>query len=83
MYIMSQDGKTVGEYKLITVKRIHGTGSYGLLGYCPIGSADRALFSEPIIGAYPGEERARQELAAIFAAMEMGADTYRLTLPEN
>ncbi len=81
MYIMSQDGRTVGKYQLLTIKRIFGgkkEEQWGLYGYCPTGSADRALFSEPIIAQYPGEDRARQELEAVFAAIESGQSTYRL-----
>ena len=80
MYIMSQDGRTVGKYQLLTIKRIFGgkkEEQWGLYGYCPTGSADRALFSEPIIAQYPGEDRARQELEAVFAAIESGQSTYR------
>ena len=83
MYIMSQDGKTVGKYQLVAVKKIHGTKNYGVFGYCPIGNADRALFSEPIIGVYSDEDRAQTELADIFAAMETGAATYRLKAQED
>ncbi|WP_322199706.1 hypothetical protein [Acutalibacter intestini] len=81
MYIMSQDGRTVGKYQLLTIKKIFGgkkEEQWGLYGYCPTGSADRALFSEPIIAQYPGEDRARQELEAVFAAIESGQSTYRL-----
>ena len=81
MYIMSQDGRTVGKYQLLTIKNIFGgkkEEQWGLYGYCPTGSADRALFSEPIIAQYPGEDRARQELEAVFAAIESGQSTYRL-----
>lgn len=81
MYIMSQDGKTLGEYKLIAVKKVHGgknTPDYALYGYCSTGNVDRALFSEPAIGYYDTEERAQRELSDIYAAMEMGAAVYRL-----
>ncbi len=81
MQIMSQDGQTIGEYQLITIKKIHGGKNdpkYGLYGYCPTGSADWALFKDPMIGGYESEERARRELEAVFAAMERGDRTYRL-----
>ena len=74
-------GRTVGKYQLLTIKKIFGgkkEEQWGLYGYCPTGSADRALFSEPIIAQYPGEDRARQELEAVFAAIESGQSTYRL-----
>ena len=71
----------MGKYQLLTIKKIFGgkkEEQWGLYGYCPTGSADRALFSEPIIAQYPGEDRARQELEAVFAAIESGQSTYRL-----
>ena len=76
MYIMSQDGKTVGEYQLVTVKKMVGK-RFGLYGYCHTGNVDRMLADQPI-GEYDHEERARQELEAVFAAMERGDRTYRL-----
>ncbi len=81
MYILSQDGKTIGKYQLLTIKKVHGGKNmpdYAIFGYCPTGSADRSLFSEPIIGYYESEERARQELEAVLAAMESGQRVYRL-----
>lgn len=81
MYIMSQDGQTLGKYQLPAIKKIFGgrkEEQWGLYGYCPTGSADRALFSEPIIAQYPSKDRAQQELDAVFAAIESGQPTYRL-----
>lgn len=76
MYIMSQDGRTVGEYQLVTVKKMVGK-RFGLYGHCHTGNVDRML-ADPPIGEYDQEERARQELEAVFAAMERGDRTYRL-----
>lgn len=81
MYILSQDGKTLGNYQLLAVKKVHGGKNipdYAIFGYCPTGNADRALFSEPIIGYYESEEQAGRVLADISAAMENGAEVYRL-----
>ena len=50
---------------------------FGLYGYCHTGNVDRML-ADPPIGEYDQEERARQELEAVFAAMERGDRTYRL-----
>ncbi len=81
MYIMSQDGKSLGEYQLITVRKLAGTGRkdhrYGIYGYCHAGNLDKML-TDPAIGEYDSEERAHGELEAIFAAMERGDRTYRL-----
>ena len=81
MYIMSQDGKSLGEYQLITVRKLAGTGRkdqrYGIYGYCHTGNLDKML-ADPAIGVYDSEERAHGELEAIFAAMERGDRTYRL-----
>ena len=56
MYIMSQDGRTVGKYQLLTIKKIFGgkkEEQWGLYGYCPTGSADRALFQNPLLPSTP------------------------------
>ncbi len=81
MFILSQDGKSLGQYQLLMVKKVHGgkyVPDYAIFGYCPTGNADRALFSEPIIGYYDSEEQAQKVLEDIAAAMENGAAVYRL-----
>ena len=76
MYVMSQDGKTLGKYQLITVKKLIGK-RYGVYGYCHTGNLDKML-TDPAIGEYDSEERAQREAEAVFAAMERGDRTYRL-----
>ncbi len=76
MHIMSQDGRSVGEYQLLTVRKLTGK-RFGIHGYCHTGNLDKML-TDPSIAEYNSEDRAQRELEAVFAAMERGDRTYRL-----
>ncbi len=76
MHIMSQDGRSVGEYQLLTVRKLTGK-RFGIHGYCHTGNLDKML-TDPSIAEYNSEDRAQRELEAVLAAMERGDRTYRL-----
>ena len=60
MHIMSQDGRSVGEYQLLTVRKLTGK-RFGIHGYCHTGNLDKML-TDPSIAEYNSEDRAQREL---------------------
>lgn len=77
MLIYSQDRKTVSDCRTISVARNFGAGrdkKYALVAMAGYG----ATVNSGVVGVYPDEKTAMDELEKIFAAFESGAKSYRL-----
>lgn len=73
MFILSQDKKTLGEYLHVAVSKNYGgkkNEKYVLVG------SSRLLFTQPVLGRYPTEGTAIQELNNICAALANGENAY-------
>lgn len=77
MLIYSQDRKTVTDCRTVSVARNFGAGrdkKYALVATAGYGT----MINSGIVGVYPDEKTAMDELEKIFAAFESGAKSYRL-----
>ena len=74
MYLMAQDKKALGKYCSIKIER--NLGGKKEEKYCIVGTVHES-FPE-ILGKYPTEEEAMEELLNIAAAMQNGSAVYAI-----
>ena len=76
MIILSQDRKTLVKEKIKNIQVVRNLGGSKDSKY--ILSVNNGIAANAILGQYPDEKTAADELEKIFAAISEGAKTYRV-----